>query len=76
MTQDEFKALARMEDSRVLLRFTDGQTVTATLLSVSTDLDGSQHLIYQISEESSPAGGTAIYSPGEQVISCVPLDGV
>lgn len=75
MTQEEFSRLANLHDSRVELRFVDGQTVVATLLSVSVDLDGSQHLVYETSKNA-PAGKTAIYVPGEEVLSCVPSEEV
>lgn len=75
MTQEDFKGLANLHDSRVELRFVDGQTVVATLLSVSVDLDGSQHLVYETLEDTR-AGKAAIYTPGEEVLSCVPSDNV
>ena len=46
MTLGDFKALKGLEDRRVRMIFTDGQEVVATLVSVTTDLDESRHLIY------------------------------
>jgi small nuclear ribonucleoprotein (snRNP)-like protein len=46
MTLEEFKALKDFEDRRVRMLFTDGQEVVATLISITTDLDESRHLIY------------------------------
>lgn len=81
MTLDEFRGLKRFEDQRVRMTFADGEEIVATLFSITTDLDESQHLIYEKVEQSTvarpnldAAGG--YYSPGEQLISCVlePLD--
>ncbi len=46
MTKEEFRALKSLEDRRVHMTFIDGQRVIATLVSVQTDMDESQHLIY------------------------------
>jgi hypothetical protein len=81
MTLDEFRGLKKFEDQRVRMTFADGEEIVATLLSITTDLDESQHLIYEKVEQSTvarpnldAAGG--YHSPGEQLISCVlePLD--
>jgi hypothetical protein len=60
MTLEEFKTLRVLEGHRVHMVFSGGQQVVATLISVSTDLDGTQHLIYDRAEASSaprsPAG--------------------
>ena len=75
MTQEEFRGLAHLHGSRVELRFVDRPIVVATLLSVSVDCDGSQHLVYETSENA-PVGKKAIYVPGEEVLSCVPSEEV
>ena len=69
MTPEELEALKPLEDRRVRIRFSDGQEVVAQLISASVDLDGSSHLIYDTVEG-------ALYSPGEYVVSVVPLDGL
>ena len=56
------------------MAFTDGQELVATLFSVTTDLDNSQHVIYEKVEWSKlphialQAG--AYYSAGEELVSC------
>lgn len=77
MTLEEFKALKLLEDRRVRLVFTDGQEVIATLISVTTDFDESQHLIYDNVEWSTKphiSHEGAYYAPGEYVVSCVLLE--
>jgi hypothetical protein len=75
MTLEEFKALKNFEDRRVRMRFADGQEIVATLLSITTDLDESRHLIYERVESSSlphaNRDAAAYYSPGEEVVSCL-----
>jgi hypothetical protein len=74
MTLEEFKALKRLEDRRVRMNFIDGQEVIATLISVTTDLDESQHLIYDKVESSAlphaDADAGVHYSSGEDFVSC------
>jgi len=74
MTLDEFKALKGLEDRRVRMAFSDGQEVIAELVSVTTDLDESRHLIYDKVEWSalphSDCGAGAYYSRGEELVSC------
>ncbi len=74
MTLEEFKALKAFQGRRVRTVFTDGQEVVATLHSVSTDLDDSQHLIYASVEWSAlphaNLGGEAHYSTGAELVSC------
>jgi hypothetical protein len=74
MTLEEFKALKVCEDRRVRMIFTDGQEVIATLVSVTTDLDESRHLIYDRVEWSAlphvDRGTEAYYSRGEELLSC------
>jgi hypothetical protein len=58
------------------MTFTDGEEVIATLHSITTDFDETQHLVFEKVELSTLASfkldaeGT-YYSPGEQLISCV-----
>ncbi len=74
MTLDDFKALKGLEGRRVRITFVDGQEIVATLVSVTTDLDDSRHLIYDRVEWSAlphaDRGEAAYYSPGEEVLSC------
>jgi hypothetical protein len=74
MTLEEFKSLSGLEGQRVRMIFTDGQEVVATLVSVSTDLDDSRHLIYDRVEWSAlphvNRGDAAYYAPGEELVSC------
>jgi hypothetical protein len=75
MTLEEFRDLAGLQDFRVRLVFSDGQVVIAKLLSISTDLDDSRHVIYEDVEWSSPpipdAEGKVFYAPGEELCSCI-----
>ena len=54
--------------------FTDGQEVVATLVSVTTDLDESRHVIYDRVEWSAlphlNRANEAYYAPGEELVSC------
>ncbi|HXS76763.1 MAG TPA: hypothetical protein VN753_11345 [Terracidiphilus sp.] len=74
MTLHEFKALKSLEDRRVRMMFIDGQEVIATLVSVTTDLDESRHLIYERVEWTAlphaDAGAEAYYASGEELVSC------
>ncbi len=76
MTADEFKALHALQDRRVRMIFTDGQEIIATLNSVTTDFDGSQHLTYGKVESSTGQDvdeESTYYSPGEDLVSCSEL---
>jgi hypothetical protein len=74
MTKEEFRGLKSLEDRRVHMTFTDGQQVIATLITVQTDMDESQHLIYdRVEWDSSPGNridATTFYAPGESLVSC------
>ena len=74
MTLDEFKVLKSLEDRRVRMIFIDGQQVMATLVSVTTDLDGSRHLVYDNVEWSAlphaDRGAASYYARGEELVSC------
>lgn len=74
MTLDEFNALRHLENRRVHMVFSDGQQVIATLVSATTDFDGSRHLIYDKVEWSAlphiDRGNSAYYVPGEVLVSC------
>lgn len=77
MTLAEFKALKTLETQRVRILFTDGQEVIARLFSVTTDLDESQHLIYDRVEWSAlphPCFASAPHALGETLICCSVLD--
>jgi len=77
MTLEEFKALRQLQDRRVHMIFSDGYELIATLVSVSTDLDESRHLVYDKVEWSSvpiaDGGAGTYYSPGEGLESCRPV---
>ena len=79
MTLEEFKALRLMEDHRVHMVFSDGMELTATLTSIQVDIDESRHLVYE-KVASSPRhpelGAGPYYSPGEELVSCSPVDDV
>jgi hypothetical protein len=53
--------------------FSDGQVVIATLVSITTDLDESRHIVYDKLEWSalSDRKDCAWYAPGEELLSCV-----
>jgi hypothetical protein len=58
------------------MAFANSEEIVATLFSTTTDLDESQHLIYEKVKHSAlsapnldPAG--VYYSAGEELISCV-----
>ena len=72
MTLEEFRALRSLQDRRVHMIFSDGQELIATLLSVSTDMDESRHLVYDKVEWSTvalPEGHPGPwYSPGENLV--------
>ena len=75
MTLEEFKSLKALENHRVRMIFSDGQEVIATLLSITTDLDESRHLIYDKVEWTAlphtGVGAGAYYSSGEVLVSCL-----
>ena len=59
LAAEEFMALRALENQRVLLTFRDGQSFIARLLTVTSDLDRSQHLIYDQVEGVSALEGIA-----------------
>ena len=71
MTLEEFKSLRDLQDKRVRMIFEDGEEIVATLVSISTDMDDSRHVIYE-KVESSPSLSPDItcYSKGEDLVSC------
>lgn len=75
MTLEQFRSLRVLQDRRVRLSFSDGQAFIATLLSVTTDFDGSRHLIYDKVEWSAQPhlerDYAAGYAAGEDLVSCV-----
>jgi hypothetical protein len=46
MTLEAFQALRALQDHSVRLNFNDGQVVIATLVSITSDLDASRHVVY------------------------------
>jgi hypothetical protein len=78
MTLEEFQALRALEGRRVRMTFIDRQSITATLLSITTDIDSSRHVVYDRVEWSalphSLSTDTAYYAAGEGLISCVPCE--
>jgi hypothetical protein len=79
MTLEEFKALKPLEGRRVRISFSDGQEVVARLFDITTDMDDSQHLIYEAVEWSAlphaPNDKGSFYSAGEEVLSVIPTGG-
>lgn len=73
MTTEEFGARKILEGRRVRISFTDGQEVLATLIDVSVDLDGSQHLLYDdVLWSALPhvdVGRGAFYAGGSELVS-------
>jgi hypothetical protein len=74
LVADEFMALRALENQRVLFTFRDGQSFIARLLSVTSDFDGSQHLVYDQVEGVSDYEGIACYAAGEELLSCEGVD--
>jgi hypothetical protein len=76
MTLEEFQALRALQDHRVRLNFNDGQVVIAALVSITSDLDASRHVVYDNVEWSAlpllNGEGVAYYAAGEDLVSCVP----
>ena len=74
MTSEEFRSLTALQDCRVRMIFKDGDEVIATLLSVSTDMDGSRHLIYDNVEWSAipcpEENSGAQYASGDELVAC------
>jgi hypothetical protein len=71
---EEFLALRALQDHRVWLNFSDGQVVIATLVSITSDLDASRHVVYDNVEWSAlplPQSEGAWYAAGEHLVSCV-----
>ena len=75
MTAEEFNGLRTLENHRVRMTLGDGQVLIATLLSITTDLDGSRHVVYDKVEWSAlphlESTGNAWYVAGEDVLSCI-----
>ena len=75
MTLEGFRSLRGLEDRRVRMTFGDGQVVIANLVSITTDLDDSRHILYDKVEWSalphSERKDCAWYSAGEDLLSCV-----
>lgn len=70
-----FADVAALEGRRVKMLFDDGHEVIARLLSVTTDIEGGQHLIYdQVAWSSDPntygeQDSSAFYAEGETLVS-------
>jgi hypothetical protein len=78
MTLEEFQALRALQDQRVRMTFSDGQVLTATLVSITADFDASRHIVYDKVEWSAlphPEGEDgAYYAACEGLVSCVPCE--
>ena len=70
MLPDEFMALRALENHRVRLEFRGSQSFIARLLSVTSDFDRSQHLVYDQVEGESALEGITCYAAGEELLSC------
>lgn len=72
---DLFQSARKLAGERVRMRFDDGHEVVALLLSATTDMDGTEHLIYDAvewtSEENTYGGGagTCYYADGRTLAS-------
>ena len=70
-TVEQFEELRELEGRRVRMRFEDGHEVIARLVSVTVDIEGGRHLIYNRVEWSSDADSyqasdnTDFYAEGE-----------
>ncbi len=70
-----FSWMREMENRRVRMCFDDGHEVVARLLSVTEDMDGSRHLIYDQVEwandprELATAKDSTVYAEGESLVS-------
>lgn len=73
MTPATYTAALALIDQPVRITFTDGQEVLAHLVSLTTDPDGSQHLLYDhVTWHRLPHndfGSGAFYSGGDEVTS-------
>lgn len=73
-TVEQFEELRALEGKRVRMRFEDGHQVVAWLLSVTVDIEGGRHLIYNRVEWSSDADtyqaseNTDFYAEGETLV--------
>ena len=64
MTAAAFKALRKLEGKRVSLEFGNREIIDATILSATTDADGSRHLVY------APTGAKeGKYAAGEDLVA-------
>ena len=70
MPLGQFMALRTLENHRVRFAFRDGQSFIARLLSVTSDFDRSQHLVYDQVEGVSALEGIVCYVAGEELLSC------
>ncbi len=79
MTTTEFEALKMLEGKRVRIVFTDAQEVLATLIDVSVDHDGTQHLLYDdVLWSALPhvdVGRGAFYAGGSELVSISEAEG-
>lgn len=75
MSHEEFCSLKELKNQRVQLTFTDGESVTAALVSATVDFDQSQHLVYDLIAEpvNTASGKVSYYASGDELVSCVPL---
>ncbi len=73
-----FRAVQDLVGTRVRMHFDDEHEVVAKLLSATTDMDGSRHLIYDAVEWANQAEtygggtGTCYYAAAETLISIEP----
>lgn len=76
MSPAEARALKQLSNRRVRITFTDGQEVLATLIDLTTDADGSHHLLYDhVTWAKLPhndIGAGAFYSSGDEVLRVTP----
>ena len=66
-TVEQFEELRALEGRRVKMRFEDGHEVIARLVSVTVDIDGSRHRIYDNAYQASD--NTGFYNEGETLVA-------
>ena len=75
LTTDQLHAAQSLQGQRVRIAFTDGQQVLARLISLSPDLDGTYHLLYDDIEWAAlphnDIGSGAFYAGGHEIVCLV-----
>ena len=73
LTSEQFERLKLLQDRYVKLVFADGRFAICKLFSATTDIDGSQHVVYEDVDGTSSAvhtiPGGSFYVSGEEIVS-------